>query len=97
MQLGLYANCIESTFGVRPTRGFFYSARDAEFIEVHDLDRWTMPLFTELFRQFDLGLKNRIFLPNPGMSCRTCGVKDFCHVMGGQLAPVYDTLSTINN
>lgn len=95
MQLGLYACCIESTFGIRPTRGFFYSAREAQFIEEHDIDRWTIPLMTELFRQFDLGIKNRIFLPNVGMSCRTCGVKDYCHVMGGQLAPVYDSLSNL--
>jgi len=96
MQLGMYACCIESIFGVRPTRGFFYSARDAQFIEVNDIDRWTMPLMTEMFRQFNIALENRIFLPNVGMSCRTCGVKDYCYAMGGQLSQIYDSLSTLN-
>lgn len=97
MQLGMYAIMIQETFGVRPTRGFFYSAREAKFIEVYDINRWTMPLMTEMFRQFNIAIENKIFLPNVGMNCRTCGVKDYCHVMGGQLSQVYDSLSTITN
>jgi hypothetical protein len=96
MQLGLYASCIESVFGIRPTRGFFYSARKAEFIEVFDLNRWTIPVFTALFKDFNTALNNQIFLPNIGMACSTCGVADYCYAKGGQLAELYDPLTQTN-
>jgi RecB family exonuclease len=96
MQLGLYACCMEMTFGVRPTVGYFYSARHGEFELVNGLDRWTIPLFTEMFAQFKRGLDAEIFLPNIGMACMTCGVKEYCHVQGGQLAQIYDPLAEIN-
>jgi len=95
MQLGVYACGMEMTFGVRPTRGFYYSARKVEFIESPALSRWTIPLMTEMFAQFSRGLEAKIFLPNLGMSCGTCGVRDYCHAVGGQLASIYDPLSQI--
>jgi len=95
MQLGVYACMMEMTFGIRPTRGYFYSARKAEFEEAIGLDRWTIPVFTELFSQFERGLQAEIFLPNIGMSCGTCGVKDYCYAVGGQLAQIYDPLANI--
>jgi len=96
MQLGLYASCMEMTFGIRPTVGYYYSARKGYFDKVTGLDRWTIPLFTEMFAQFERGLQAEIFLPNIGMSCSTCGVKDYCYVVGGQLAQIYDPLAEIN-
>lgn len=95
MQLGLYACCIESVFGVRPSRAFYYSARKAEFIEAKDINRWTISVFTELFRQFNIALDNKIFLPNIGMACSTCGVQDYCYAKGGQLAEIYDPLAAL--
>jgi RecB family exonuclease len=95
MQLGIYACCMEMQFGVRPTRGFYYSARKAEFIEVAGLERWTIPVMTELFEQFARGLEAEIYLPNIGMMCGTCGVKDYCYSVGGQLSQIYDPLATI--
>ena len=95
MQLGVYACAMEMTFGIRPTRGFFYSARKAQFEEATGLDRWSIPLMTELFAQFSRGLEAQIFLPNLGMSCGTCGVKDYCYAAGGQLAQIYDPLAEI--
>lgn len=95
MQLGVYACMMEMTFGIRPTRGYFYSARKAQFEEAYGLHLWTTPVFTELFAQFERGLQAEIFLPNIGMACGTCGVKDYCYAVGGQLAQVYDPLATI--
>lgn len=92
MQLGLYAVCVEKMFGVRPQVGYFYSARDAVAKPAENMHVWTYDLFCELFRQFELGLKNRIFLPNAGINCRTCGVAEYCHVNGGSLAHLYDSL-----
>jgi len=95
MQLGLYACLMEMQFGVRPTRGFYYSARKAEFIEVAGLNWWTIPVMTELFAQFVRGLEAEIYLPNVGMMCGTCGVKDYCYSVGGQLSQIYDPLAEI--
>lgn len=95
LQLGVYASLMELQFGVRPTKGYYYSARKAQFIESTGIERWTIPVLTEMFRQFNLGIENQIFLPNIGMSCGTCGVKEYCFAVGGQLAEIYDPLSQV--
>jgi RecB family exonuclease len=95
LQLGVYASLMEMQFGVRPTKGYYYSARKAQFIESPGIERWTIPVLTEMFRQFNLGIENKIFLPNIGMSCGTCGVKEYCYAVGGQLAEIFDPLSQI--
>jgi len=95
LQLGVYASMMEMQFGIRPSKGYYYSARKAQFIEAVGLDRWTIPLLTELFAQFARGLEQEIFLPNIGMSCGTCGVKEYCYAVGGQLAQIYDPLAEI--
>ena len=95
MQLGLYACLNELTYGVRPTWGAYYSARKGQFIYIDNIDRWTIPLFTELFAQFQRGLDAEIFLPNVGMACGTCGVKEYCYAVGGQLSSIYDPLALL--
>ena len=95
MQLGLYACLMELQFGVRPTRGYFYSARSAKFEEVEGLHRWTVPVFTVLCAQFARGLEAEIFLPIVGMSCGTCGVKDYCYAVGGDLSKLYDPIAQL--
>jgi len=95
LQLGVYASLMELQFGVRPTKGYYYSARKAQFIESPGIERWTIPVLTEMFRQFNLGIENQIFLPNIGMSCGTCGVKEYCFAVGGQLAEIFDPLSQL--
>lgn len=95
LQLGIYACAMEMKFGVRPTRGYYYSARKAQFLEGEGLHRWSIPLLTELFAQFSRGVENEIFLPNIGMACSTCGVKDYCYATGGELAQIYDPLANI--
>jgi RecB family exonuclease len=95
LQLGIYACAMEMKFGTRPTRGYYYSSRKATFLEAEGLHRWTIPLLTELFAQFNRGVENQIFLPNIGMACSTCGVKEYCYATGGELAQLYDPLATI--
>ena len=92
MQLGLYASSIEKQFGVRPTQGYYYDARKAQTVLTDKLDRWTPELFEELFRQFGIGVENQIFLPNVGMSCSTCSVKDYCYANGGEMSEMLDPL-----
>jgi RecB family exonuclease len=95
LQLGIYACAMEMKFGTRPTRGYYYSARKATFLEAEGLHRWTIPLLTELFAQFNRGVENQIFLPNIGMACSTCSVKEYCYATGGELAQLYDPLAKI--
>ena len=94
LQLGVYAACVEMTFGIRPQYGAYYSARSATLEPSGGIERWTEPVLTEMFAQFQRGLDAQIFLPNIGMSCGTCGVKDYCYATGGQLAQIYDPLAT---
>ena len=96
LQLGIYASLMEMQFGVRPTRAFFYDARKAIFEESFGLNRWSIPVLTELFTKFDAGVKAEIFLPNIGMACYTCGVKEYCYAQGGQLSTIYDPLASLN-
>ena len=97
MQLGVYACAMEMQYGLRPTKGYYYSARKALFIEATGLNKWTIPVMTELFEQFARGLENEIFLPNLNMLCGSCGVKDYCYAYGGQLAQVFDPLAEVSN
>jgi len=96
MQLGIYASLMELQFGVRPSVGYYYSARKAEFIKTKGIERWTIPVLTNLFNKFEVAIDNEIFLPNVGMSCGTCGVRDYCYAVGGQLAEFYDKLADTN-
>lgn len=91
MQLGLYASSMEKTFGTRPTHGYYYDARKAVLVPVQ-IDRWTPALFTEMFRQFEFAVTNKIFLPNVGMSCSTCSVGDYCYANDGKMASLMDPL-----
>lgn len=95
MQLGLYAACMEITEGVRPSRGYFYNARQAIMEDAGDLSRWSVPLFTELFQQFEKAIQEEIFLPNLGMMCKSCSVAKYCYAYGGEQADKYDPLSSI--
>jgi hypothetical protein len=97
LQLGIYASLMEILFGIRPTRGFFYDARKAVFTEVYGLSRWSIPVLTELFSKFETAIQNEIFIPNVGMSCITCGVRDYCYAAGGELSEIYDPLALTNN
>jgi hypothetical protein len=48
----------------------------------YDLARYTEGVVGSWFKQMDEAEKAGIYLPNPGDSCRTCGVQEFCLVVG---------------
>jgi hypothetical protein len=95
MQLGLYCAAIEKQFGLRPVGGYYYNARDGIFQPSEGVDRWTYNLFTELFRQFEFSVQNKIFLPNISMMCKSCLVVDYCYANGGEFAHLVDPLYAI--
>ena len=92
MQLGLYASSIEKQFGLRPQQGYYYDARKAIMIPTENLGRWTPEVFNEMFRQFESSVQNKVFLPNMGMGCSTCSVKDYCYANNGSMAELIDPL-----
>jgi hypothetical protein len=96
MQLGLYACSLEKAFGIRPAYGAYYDARKGQMV-TQMLDRWTIPLFEYLFRQFETAISNEIFLPNVSRDCGTCSVGDYCYTNGGQMADMFDPLYAIAN
>ena len=83
MQLGLYATLVEILFGVRPQHGYYYDARNAVMIPSPGIERWTKPVFDELFGKFAVAISHDLFLPNIGMMCKSCGVKEFCYAYSG--------------
>lgn len=95
MQLGLYATLVETLFGVRPQRGYYYDARNAQMIPAPGMERWTPAVFTHLFQKFAAAIDAELFMPNVGMSCKTCGVKDYCYANGGSRSQGVDPLSTL--
>jgi RecB family exonuclease len=95
MQLGLYTAAIEKQFGLKPSGGYYYDARSAIFVPADGIERWTYNLFTELFRQFEFSVQNKIFLPNISMMCKSCLVVDYCHANGGEFAHLVDPLYAI--
>jgi hypothetical protein len=64
-------------------------------LPTQNLDRWSGPLFEELFRQFETGVENKIFLPNVGMGCSSCSVSDYCYANDGSMAEIMDPLYAI--
>lgn len=95
MQLGLYAAAIGKQFGLIPAGGYYYNARDGIFQPAEGMERWTYNLFTELFRQFEFSVQNKIFLPNISMMCKSCLVVDYCYANGGEFAHLVDPLYAI--
>ena len=80
LQLGIYARLMELNLGVRVRKGAYFMARKGELTTPVDLDQYTdetIALFTQKVNQAkELGL----YLPNPGMFCGSCAVKDRCRV-----------------
>lgn len=95
MQLGLYATLVEILFGVRPTAGYFYDARKGVMCKVDDVHRWTKPVFDHLFGKFAIAIEHEIFLPNVGMMCSSCGVRNYCYAVSGNIGA--DPLGDLRN
>lgn len=78
IQLGVYALAIEEMFGFRPAWGDFYIAKMGRPDPPVDLTGFTRERVTAWFHMLDRAIREGLFLPNPGDSCRTCGVSEYC-------------------
>lgn len=85
MQLVVYDLGIEELFGFRPSWGDYYMAKDGKPTAPYQLDVFTREYVTNAFHVLDRGVREGIFLPNPGDACRTCGVSRFCSEVGSDM------------
>lgn len=89
LQLGVYAYGIYKTFGLVPSYGDYYMARKGVGSELRMLTKYNEDYLVNLFSTAYRSWENKIFLPNPGSTCRTCGVARYCDAVGGDLAGEY--------
>lgn len=92
LQLGLYAASLEVMGFPRPSLGSFWMTRDGQMTSPESLDRYTPKFWADMFRMFASAVEGDIFIPNVGMHCRTCGVRDACAAVGGTDAWRYDPM-----
>jgi putative RecB family exonuclease len=86
-QLAVYDFAISDTLGVdRCLWGDYYMAKNNDTTTMYPLERYNRELVASWFEQMDTAEKAGVYLPNPGDSCRTCGVSDFCLAVGGRSA-----------
>lgn len=80
IQLGTYKIAVEKIFGWPVVKASFFYAKDSKLVGLDkaDLDRYTESYLTELYAALDRGIKNRVFIPNPGGQCLLCPVKKNC-------------------
>lgn len=77
MQLAWYAAGMDLTFGIRPTFGTYWMAREGMTSPLVDLNLWPTERMVEIVTLFDKARKEGIFLPNFS-SCKMCSVTSEC-------------------
>lgn len=83
-QLGEYACAIEARHKVRPSHGAFYDARKGDIGELYDLSRFTTKRVEQSLMRARLIREKNLYVPNPSGLCGSCGVRQWCWVMGGK-------------
>lgn len=83
-QLGVYRLAIQDLFGILPSWGDYYMAKDNKPDPPVNLTGFTRDKLTRWFHDMDSAATSGIFLPNPGDACRTCGVAQFCSAVGSR-------------
>ena len=94
-QLGVYATGVEQVFGLRPKQGAYWMARSGAFATPPlNLDHFSQHYWEHTVTRFAKAKTEDIFLPNPGMFCGSCSVRDYCATVGGSLAHLADSLAS---
>lgn len=90
-QLNAYAAALEAQFGIQVQWGAYYNARGGKLWEpvtVH-----VSPLMLERqIAAFRTAVEHDVFLPHQSAFCKSCGVREYCAVVGGSKAADYDPL-----
>ncbi|PSL04149.1 putative RecB family exonuclease [Haloactinopolyspora alba] len=91
LQLGTYGVGLARDYGLPVRRGGFWMAKNYEkdgdgLKYMEDLSRFTPEYVDVQFAMAWRGIRAGVFLPSPGMMCKSCSVRDFCTLMGGERA-----------
>lgn len=81
LQLDVYRYLLQENYGITATHGMYYMFRKGTTTERKELgvsNQWLAHYFGTAAR----GIQAGIFLPNVGMLCGTCGVREYCSVFG---------------
>ncbi|GAA3473841.1 hypothetical protein GCM10018965_083940 [Nonomuraea roseola] len=82
IQLAVYRLAVEELLGDAPSWGDYYMAKNNAPTQPYDLTRFDRREVSRWFRDMDASEKEGRYLSNPGESCKTCGVRRYCSVMG---------------
>jgi hypothetical protein len=82
IQLAVYRVAVEELLGQAPSWGDFYMCKNNAPTDPVDLRPYDRAMVTRWFKDMDRAEAAGIYLPNPGDSCKTCGVRRYCSVMG---------------
>ncbi|MGN9782829.1 RecB family exonuclease [Nonomuraea sp. ZG12] len=80
-QLSVYRKAVNEIFGEDVTWGDFFMTRDAKPTAPVDLTTLDNEWIEQWFLNAAAIEERRLFLPNPGDACRTCGVAPHCPLM----------------
>jgi RecB family exonuclease len=77
LQLAVYAAGIEKQFGIRPSYGVYWMAREGVTSALSSLDYLPAERVDAIVKTFDLARNSGIFLPNT-TNCFYCSVANYC-------------------
>lgn len=81
LQLAFYAAGIEEMYGVRPSYGAYWMARDGATSELINLDGYTKEKIISIVKMFDDARRVGAFVPNFS-HCKMCNVINSCSWKG---------------
>jgi RecB family exonuclease len=82
LQLGVYAEAVEQTYGIRPRWGDYFMCKNNAPTKPFDLDGYTAARLGRWFARLDRAINAGVFIPNPGDACRVCSVSQYCDAVG---------------
>lgn len=83
LQLGIYALGMSRNFGISPTLGAYWMARQGNIAELSSLLHYTHDRVGAWFSAAKRGIEAEVFIPHVGPFCGTCSVAKFCTAVGG--------------
>lgn len=82
-QLAFYRDAMQMVHGVKCRWGYYWMARTGKLSKPFDLDRIPYQMTSDMAVKANAIIKQQLFIPNPGMFCGSCDVRDYCQAMGG--------------
>lgn len=85
-QLGTYRVQLERQYGIKVSRGAYWSPMDGELGPLFDLSRYTPEYLDHQYVMAWNGIRNGVYMPHVTQLCKGCTVRDYCRAVGGDYA-----------